>query len=48
VPRAIQGIAGSLLRISEHGMIEFLGIDPRALDRTFAGDSAQLLRRKIF
>ena len=44
MPRAIQGIAGCLLCIPKHNMIELLGIDPGALDRTLRRDRTQLLR----
>ncbi len=48
MPRPIQRIARSLLRIAKHRMIEFLGIDPRPLNRPLGRNRAQLLRRKIF
>ncbi len=47
VPRPIQRVARSLLRVAKHRVIEFLGIDPRALDRSLRRNRAQLLRGKI-
>jgi hypothetical protein len=48
MPRAIQSVARSLLRVAKHSVIEFFRVDSGALDRTFAGDRAQFLRREIF
>jgi hypothetical protein len=47
MPRSVQRIAGSLLRVPEHHMIELFRIDPRALNRTLPRNRAQLLRRKV-
>jgi hypothetical protein len=47
VPRPIQRITRSLLRVAKHHVIEFLGIDPRPLDRALGRNRAQLLRGKI-
>ena len=48
VPRSIQRVARSLLRVAEHGMIEILRVNPRALDRRLRRYRAQFLRRIIF
>ena len=46
--RAVEGVAGSLLRVAEHDVVELLGIDSRALDRALSRDCAQFLRGEIF
>src|ERR1700682_3355412 len=47
MPRAIQSVAGSLLRVAKHCMIKFFGIDPSPLDRALGRDCSQLLRGKV-
>jgi len=48
VPRSIESIARSLLRIAKHNVIELAGIDSRPLDRSLRRHRAQFLRRIIF
>ena len=45
--RAIDGIARSLLRIAEYGVIDFSGLDPGAFHGFDRRDSAQFLGSKI-
>ncbi len=47
MPRPIQRIARSLLRIAKHSMVKFLGIDPSPLHRTLGRNRAQLLRGEV-
>ena len=47
VPRPVQGVARSLLRVPEHHMIEFLRINPRALHRTLGRNRPQFLGREV-
>ena len=46
--RAIERIAGGLLRISEDGMIEVLGGDSGTLDGSFRSDGSEFLGRIVF
>ena len=48
VPRAVQSVAGSLLRIAKDDVLEFFWIDSSAIHCTFSRNSAQFLRSEIF
>ncbi len=47
VAGSVKCITGSLLRVTENGVIEFLGIDAGALNRGLARDRTQLLRGEV-
>src|SRR5437763_1317045 len=45
--RAVECISGSLLRVSEYGVIKCLGVDSRPFYRALAGHGRQILRSEI-
>src|SRR5947207_6191390 len=47
MPRAIQRVAGGLLRISEDGVIKLFGFNARALDCLFGSNRAEFLRSEV-
>ena len=47
MPRAVERIARGLLRITEHGVIELLGIEPSPVDGALRRDRTEFLSRKI-
>jgi hypothetical protein len=47
MPRTIERITRSLLRVAKHRVIEFLGIDSRPLNRALGRNRSQFLRGKI-
>ena len=48
MPRAVNSVPGSLLRVAENRVIEFLGIKPGAFDGALPGDGAQFLCGEVF
>ena len=48
MPRAIEGISGSLLRVAEYRMIEFFRLDPGSINGALRCNGPEFLGREVF